>query len=675
MKKIFYILILLASSQLSFAQWNTDRIMNIGKNALYFEDYVLSIQYFNQVIKIKPYLAEPYIYRGIAKISLGDFVGAEQDCTEAIDRNPFVPQAYYARGFARKNINKFQDAINDFNKALEFSPENTDVIANRGEVKERSNDFEGAIDDLNLYRKLNPKARAIDYEIGRIQLAMKDTVAGMASLDKFIISDSTNALGYSIRGLIKMLRKDEKSAYEDYNKAVAYKSTYSGDYINRGILNVQRNKFNQALSDYNEAIKLDSKSTLAYYNRGLLRANLGDSNNAIGDLDKVVTADSANYEARLQKAYLELKVGDMTSAISDFNIILKKYPFFVPAYIGIADAKQGEGKKKEANQYRNLASEIVNNKDYYKRKQNLVAKNQIAKETPVNELMKPVNLVEKFLAKDAGEQKYENKYGEGVRGEVQNSFTDLKIEQNFELTYYSRNQEIRRTNTYHPLISKFNGENSPPSSLKIINDAVASNAELINTHFTAINSLSEQLKRTTDDADNYFLRALEFSLVQDYTSAIDDLNKAIELRSNFTLAYFTRANLRFKLIQYQSANQTESKPDTKSKINQTPFNDEISKLQYEMILRDYEKTIDLAPDFSFAYFNKGNLYCSMKNFKSAISSYSKAIEIDPDFAEAYFNRGISNLYLNDKVNANLDLSKSGELGIYQSYSIIKRMQE
>ena len=54
----------------AFAQLNTDRITAIGRNALYFEDYVLSIQYFNQVIHIKPYLAEPYFYRAIAKIQL-----------------------------------------------------------------------------------------------------------------------------------------------------------------------------------------------------------------------------------------------------------------------------------------------------------------------------------------------------------------------------------------------------------------------------------------------------------------------------------------------------------------------------------------------------------------------------------------------------------------------------
>ena len=38
------------------AQLNTARVMEIGRNALYFEDYVLSIQYFNRVIEAKPFL-------------------------------------------------------------------------------------------------------------------------------------------------------------------------------------------------------------------------------------------------------------------------------------------------------------------------------------------------------------------------------------------------------------------------------------------------------------------------------------------------------------------------------------------------------------------------------------------------------------------------------------------
>ena len=54
------------------AQINTERVMIIARNALYFEDYVLSIQYFNQVINAKPYLYEPYFFRGLAKVNLDD---------------------------------------------------------------------------------------------------------------------------------------------------------------------------------------------------------------------------------------------------------------------------------------------------------------------------------------------------------------------------------------------------------------------------------------------------------------------------------------------------------------------------------------------------------------------------------------------------------------------------
>ena len=107
-----YILICLGTWLISmgsvFAQLNTDRITAIGRNALYFDDYVLSIQYFNQVIKLKPYLSEPYLLRAIAKIQLGDYTGAELDCNAAIERNPFQPGAYYTRGFIYRQTNQLE---------------------------------------------------------------------------------------------------------------------------------------------------------------------------------------------------------------------------------------------------------------------------------------------------------------------------------------------------------------------------------------------------------------------------------------------------------------------------------------------------------------------------------------------------------------------------------------
>ena len=98
-----------------FAQFNTDRLIMIGRSALYYEDYVLSMQYFNQVIAARPYLYEPWYLRGVAKYYLDDYAGAESDCTEALTRNPYVVGIYELRGLCRIQQKNFTDAIKTTN--------------------------------------------------------------------------------------------------------------------------------------------------------------------------------------------------------------------------------------------------------------------------------------------------------------------------------------------------------------------------------------------------------------------------------------------------------------------------------------------------------------------------------------------------------------------------------
>lgn len=661
----------------AMAQWNTDRILDIGQNALYFEDYVLSIQYFNQVVKIKPHLAEPYLYRAEAKVQLGDYQGADQDCSEAIERNPFLPQAYYIRGFARRKLEYYKEATADFTKALEFSPDNLTYLMNRMDSRERSEDYKGAMSDLDLYLKLNSKNPNIYYEKGRLQLAMKDTLGAEKTYNEFIKADSTNVLAWSARALIRMQKDDKKGALNDYNQAIKHNSTYFGDYINRGILNVETKNYRQALSDYNTAIKYDKNSALAYYNRGLLRANLGDNNNALSDLNKVLQLDTANTEALLRKAMLEITVGENRKAINDYKIIIKKYPYFIPAYLGIAEAEEALGNQKGGYQYRLMANNIEKNKDYINRKnkQNIQANNKIvtAQQSTTN---RKTELFNRFTNqnKEDDNNATQAKYGDdNVRGTVQEKYTDIVNERNFVLTYYAKTDEVRRTNTYYPALDQYNKEKKISSTLKITNNELALTAELVNGHFDAINDISTRLAADETNADIYFNRALEFALVQDFNSAVEDLNKAISLRPNFMLAYFCRANIRYKLVEYVKNNTDPNNLaiDKNKKIS----TEKQSRFDVEMIMHDYDKVNEMNPDFSFAYFNKANILCTQKDFKTAISNYSKSISIDPDFAEAYFNRGLTYLFIGEDAKGLSDLSKAGELGIYQAYNLIQRFKK
>jgi len=162
-------------------------------------------------------------------------------------------------------------------------------------------------------------------------------------------------------------------------------------------------------------------------------------------------------------------------------------------------------------------------------------------------------------------------------------------------------------------------------------------------------------------------------LVQDFQSAIEDLNKAILLRSDFALAYFTRANIRYKYIDYLKNTFLESNIAAELKEKKNNFEQE-RKYDVEMLMRDLDKVNELLPDFAFSYYNKANILTTQQDFKTAIQNYSKAIEIDQDFAEAYFNRGLTYLFTGENAKGLADLSKAGELGIYQAYNLIQRFK-
>lgn len=94
-----------------YAQWNTNNILRMGQNAIYFDDYISAIDNFNNIIRVKPYLSEPYFFRGLAKLNLDDYEGAIQDYSKAIELNPNYFHAYMYRGVAWHNLRKYEEAI------------------------------------------------------------------------------------------------------------------------------------------------------------------------------------------------------------------------------------------------------------------------------------------------------------------------------------------------------------------------------------------------------------------------------------------------------------------------------------------------------------------------------------------------------------------------------------
>lgn len=648
------------------AQLNTDRITAIGRNALYFDDYVLSIQYFNQVIKLKPYLSEPYMLRAIAKIQLGDYTGAEMDCNAAIERNPFQPGAYYTRGYIYRQTHQLEKAAQDFSEALLFAPENKTYIAMRADVLAELQQYDLALQDINHLLHREPQSAALHFEKGSICLRSNDTIGALNAFVQATAYDSQNPANWSALGLVQLMLNQPDDALVSLSKSIDYGSKWAGDYINRGIIYYRKHNYRNALADYDKAVTLAPRDAQCYYNRGVLRQEVGDYNRALEDFSQAILLSPEQIEIYYQRGMVQMQLQQWQEALQDFNTIMQRYPYFLPAYYLAAQAQTSLGHGKQAYQLRQQAYLMEQKKDSI---QSLQTHMQVADYQPQQRDRR-----KEFSALAAQNQEgneEENKYNSDTRGTVQKRYTDIVNEPNIFLSYYANNTPstaLRQTNYSHITVDAYNRSMQLPASLRFTTKEMALTADMVNQHFAQISQLSHQIDILQQIASPqsqhnaqlcaaYIARAFEFALVQDYSSALDDATRAILLDGTLYFAYFCRANWRYKYLEYKRA-----------------MGEPTDKADFELMMRDYDYVMNHQPDFSFAYYNKANMLCIQQDFKAAITHYTQAIATDSDFAEAYFNRGLTYIYIGENEKGIADLSKAGELGIYQAYNLISRFQ-
>ncbi len=114
-----------------------------------------------------------------------------------------------------------------------------------------------------------------------------------------------------------------------------------------------------------------------------------------------------------------------------------------------------------------------------------------------------------------------------------------------------------------------------------------------------------------EDAQSYCNRGLVYQNKGEHNLAMKDFNKAIELNPEFIDAYYSRG------MNYCFTNE------------------------YDLAILDFNKTIELSPENTNAYFMRGFAYLNKTEYDLAIKDYSKVIELNPEFTDAYYSRGLA----------------------------------
>ena len=628
-----------------YAQINTDRVLLMGRNALYYEDYILAIQRFNMVISAKPWLGEPYFYRGLAKFYLEDYQGAEIDCGNALDKNPYMCNYFMLRALCRINQARYALAADDYIQALKINPlEKTcwhNLVLSRIELKQ----YEQADSALDVMIKQWPKVPENMTLKAQVALLKTDTVAAEKWVDKALKLNEYEGSAWSMKSMFQANRKEFAEAEKSLDKAILQSPKVANLYINRALARYNQDNLRGAMSDYDAAIEIAPNSYTARYNRGLLRASVGEDNLAIEDLNYVIKMEPDNTIVLYNRALLLDNIGDHNGAIRDISAVIKDYPEFWEGYRKRAEIRRkiGDVYGAERDEYKILKAQMAVATGTYK------SSGKTRKKSEHN-----IDDYDKLIEEDTHET--ENLYASEYRGKVQNKQTELKPEPLYIFTYYKNSSDVKLYVAYSKELEKMNARSILPSTLYLTCDEGNMSEAQLNAHLASITATTSAIAEKGVIKELLFKRALDYYHVRDFENGIADMDSYVLKYGDDVLSLMLRAQSRYAQLEVSSS--TAQATDL--------------RLGYLMVLQDYTRALDLLPQSPYLHYNVGCMMIKLSDYQGAIAAFGKAIELDNHFPDAWFGRGVAYI-LNGQLSEGLNnLSQAGEYGLYSAYNLIKK---
>jgi tetratricopeptide (TPR) repeat protein len=125
-----------------------------------------------------------------------------------------------------------------------------------------------------------------------------------------------------------------------------------------------------------------------------------------------------------------------------------------------------------------------------------------------------------------------------------------------------------------------------------------------------IASLTAVIDANPSDPEGYNTRGSAYGRAGQFSRALDDFNRALELNPRFYQAYANRA------LIYRNQGQPE------------------------LALADYNTALKLSPRYDVAFIGRGNIYRQAGQLDAAMNDYNRAIGLDTTDGRAYHNRGL-----------------------------------
>ena len=642
---------LLLGATFALAQYDKDVFMWRGRQALSDGKYAQAIENFNVLARLDTTDYWSFFFRGIAKYNLGDLRGAQTDFDTSVRLNPVFTNGYHYRAITESRFGDYDAAFRDLARAIELRPGQEGVYFSRGVAYFLAQRFEEAVADFDYYIKKEPRDPSAYLNRGACYLFLSDTTRALDDYNRAIRIDRFEPEGFVRRARVYADQKRYDEALADLDRAIELDESNTFAYFNRALIHYEQKRYNEAMKDLDTVLEHEPGNALTLYNRSLIYAQVGAFEEALGDMDRVININPGNVLAHYNRAAIFVEMGRWQDALEDYNKSIELYPDFAKAYLNRSYVENMLGRTRESRADYQTAQQKI--RDYRAR----------SGETSFADTTRQYS---SLLALDADFAKKD--FDDEL---LQHRDIDIRLRPlyRFSLAPERENRSVALSRQYeNVLIDRFIDGAPTPITLG-------------NTESTGTDNYL-----FTTNAEEYFAKGLQELQRKQFNSALNWFDRAVEAaeddgeRDRYARYYkafylMNRGVLKAEMIDFIASlegNVQTLSMDTDGAARARVSDRVARSYDYSEAIADIREALAILPDIPYLYFDLGNLQCLSSRFVEALENYDMAIKLYPNMGDAYYNRGLVLIYLKDTEKGCIDLSRAGELGVADSYSVISK---
>mgnify|MGYP001627228515 CR=1 FL=1 len=353
MRYFLTILILCLSIQ-AFAQYQElDKQLSTAVKAWDLGEPAQAYQILTEVIRSRPYFAEPYFLRAQVLQGMGQAAAALTDLNILLELNSHHAGGLFFRGKVRNNLGQFVLAKKDLEQLLNMSRVETStiiyqrighqvsnskpiseelVLAQLGIADIGLGEFQSALGYLNRALRIKPGTCEYLLQRGKAHELMGEWLKAESDYRQALASDPYHEeANQALAGLIDATGRHQEAAYF-FDQAINANPDFILPFQQRGYQLFLEQDWIAALSDFQKVLDLAPEDTEAWYMTALIYSNIDQPHEALRCFGKALQLNPQHGQALVGIGNIQLQLQRYEEALAAYAMAIFHHPHFKEAY-------------------------------------------------------------------------------------------------------------------------------------------------------------------------------------------------------------------------------------------------------------------------------------------------------------------------------------------------------